>query len=300
MLKTGSQDDPPGKEGLAALTAAMVAEGGTKSLTYDQVLAAFFPIAATLEGACRKELTVFASAVHRDTLSVFSPLAAEMITQPRFAPEDFERLRNDALDWVTKYVRGGNDEELGKWTLEVELYKGHPYGHPDRGTVRGLKAITLDDVKEFHRRHYNRQALELGLAGGFDPGTPGRVQERFDTLPADGPLAPKLPAPRSLKGLEITIVEKPADSTAISIGFPIDATRRDDAFYALVVASTYLGDHRTFNGKLMQDLRGKRGLNYGDYSYVENFIQDGGSTFPVPNNREAPAVFLDLDPAGAR
>jgi zinc protease len=34
----------------------------------------------------------------------------------------------------------------------------------------------------------------------------------------------------------------------------------------------------------MQDLRGKRGLNYGDYSYIEDFIQDGFSTFPVPTN----------------
>jgi zinc protease len=52
----------------------------------------------------------------------------------------------------------------------------------------------------------------------------------------------------------------------------------------LAVANSYLGEHRTFNGKLMQDLRGKRGLNYGDYSYIEDFIQEGGSTFPVPNN----------------
>ena len=63
-------------------------------------------------------------------------------------------------------------------------------------------------------------------------------------------------------GLEVTIVEKPADSTAISLGFPLDVTRRDDDFYALAVANSYLGEHRTFNGKLMQDLRGKRGLNH--------------------------------------
>jgi zinc protease len=33
----------------------------------------------------------------------------------------------------------------------------------------------------------------------------------------------------------------------------------------------------------MNHLRGNRGLNYGDYAYVENFIQDGWSTFPLPN-----------------
>ena len=173
---------------------------------------------------------------------------------------------------------------MGKWALQTELYKGHPYGHPDVGTAQGLKSITLDDVKEFHRRNYSRNSLRIGLAGGFDPGTPGRVQESFASLAAESPLAQKLPAPQPIKGLEITIVEKPAEATAISLGFPLSISRRDDDFYALALANSYLGEHRTFNGKLMQDLRGKRGLNYGDYSYIEDFIQEGGSTFPVPNN----------------
>ena len=173
VLRAGSQDDPPGKEGLAALTASMVAEGGSKSLTYSQILAAFYPMAAALSGSCTKELTVFSGVVHRDNLPNYVPIATEMIAQPRFDPEDFERLRNEAIDYVTKYLRGNNDEALGKWTLQTELYKDHPYGHPDVGTARGLKSITLDDVKEFHHRHYSRKSLSIGLAGGFDRSTPG-------------------------------------------------------------------------------------------------------------------------------
>ena len=46
-----------------------------------------------------------------------------MLTAPRFAPEDFQRLRNEAIDYLSKTLRGGNDEELGKWTLELALYK---------------------------------------------------------------------------------------------------------------------------------------------------------------------------------
>ena len=82
--------------------------------------------------------------------------------------------------------------------------------------------------------------------------------------------------------LELTIVEKPTIATAISIGFPIDVTRADDDFYALAVAGSAFGEHRTFNGRLMKNMRGKRGLNYGDYAYIENFIQEGPSTFPLP------------------
>ena len=78
-------------------------------------------------------------------------------------------------------------------------------------------------------------------------------------------------------------MDKDAIATAISIGFPIDLTRADDDFYALMVANSYFGEHRTFNGLLMNKMRGQRGLNYGDYSYIEHFVQDGGSRLPVPN-----------------
>ena len=290
-FRCGSQNDPPGKEGLAALTAAMVAEGGTKSLSYDQILERFYPMAANVDGECHKEMTVFSGTIHRDNLDAYLPLLSEVIARPRFAADDFERLKNQAIDYVTKFLRGNNDEELGKWTLQVELYKGQPYGHPDRGTAQGLKSITLDDVKAFHRGFYTGQTLQVGLAGGFDANTPARIEHDLASLPPAGGDIPALPAPHVPHGLEVVIVEKPADATAISLGFPIDVTRRDDDFYALAVANSYLGEHRTFNGKLMQDLRGKRGLNYGDYSYVEDFIQEGMGTFPIPNNPRRQAYF---------
>jgi zinc protease len=291
VFRVGSQDDPKGKEGLAALTAAMVAEGGTQELTYDQILKKLYPMAAQVSSACRKEATVFLGEVHRDNLVAYESLLVAMITTPRFAADDFERLREEAIDDLSKTLRGGNDEELGKWALQLALYRNHPYGHVDAGTVEGLKAITLEDVKKFHKSHYSQAALRIGVAGGADEAFVRKFRSDLDPLASGGDELPNLPQPETPKGLDITIIEKPSDSTAISIGFPLDVTRRDDDFYALAVANSYLGEHRTFNGKLMQDLRGKRGLNYGDYSYIENFVQDGPSTFPIPNNPRRQQAF---------
>ncbi|HLT29421.1 MAG TPA: insulinase family protein, partial [Myxococcaceae bacterium] len=54
-------------------------------------------------------------------------------------------------------------------------------------------------------------------------------------------------------------------------------------FYALAFALSYLGEHRQSIGVLFNELREKRGLNYGDYAYVENFVQDGWSSLPSTN-----------------
>ena len=86
---------------------------------------------------------------------------------------------------------------------------------------------------------------------------------------------------------------------AISIGHPLDVTRKDADFYPLTVARSYLGEHRTFNGVLMNHLRGKRGLNYGDYAYIENFIQDGWTHLPAAQRHPPPAALRDLAAPGA-
>jgi zinc protease len=286
VFLVGSADDPLGKEGLAALTAALVAQGGTGRISYEQVLERFYPLAASLDGSCRKEVTVFQGVVHRDNLMRYSPLVASMLTVPRFDRDDFTRLKNEALDDLTKTLRSGNDEELGKWALQLALYRNHPYGHVDAGTVRGLGSITLDDVRAFHRAHYTQPSLVLGVAGRVSEPALDHIKRYLGEMHGGGGAATRrdLPEPEAPRGLEVTVVRKPTESTAVSLGFPIKVTRRDDDFYALAVANSYLGEHRTFNGKLMQDLRGKRGLNYGDYSYIEDFVQEGMSTFPVPNN----------------
>ncbi|HVZ73650.1 MAG TPA: pitrilysin family protein [Polyangia bacterium] len=282
-FKLGAVDDPAGKEGLASLTADVVGQGGTKARTYAEVLDALYPLAANIHVTSDKESVVFSGMVHRDNVQKLGDLLAEQILTPRFAEDDFTRNKQDALDYVGKTLRGNADEDLGKQAMATVLFKGHPYGSPSQGTIAGLGAITLDDVKAFHAKYFARDRLIVGVAGGYPDGFAEAFAKKFEALPAKAPQMPKLAPPPKYKADQVVIVEKDARANAMSIGRPVTLTRKDADFYPLTVARSYLGEHRTFNGVLMNHLRGERGLNYGDYAYVENFIQDGWSTFPLPN-----------------
>ncbi|HEY0709371.1 MAG TPA: pitrilysin family protein, partial [Polyangia bacterium] len=282
-FKVGAADDPKGKEGLAALTAAMLGKGGTSNRSYSDVLDALYPLAARIGYYGDKDSVVFTGTVHRDNLAAYAELLADQVLKPAFAAEDFARNRQDALDGITKTLRGNDDESLGKAALGTLLYKNHPYGHPTLGTVAGLNALTLDDVKQFYAQHFTRDRLIIGVGGGFPADFAAVFAARFEALAAKGKPVRRLPAPATRTNAEILLVQKAAPAVAISIGHPIRITRADADFYPLTVARSYLGEHRTFNGVLMNHMRGLRGLNYGDYAYIENFIQEGGSTFPLPN-----------------
>jgi zinc protease len=131
--------------------------------------------------------------------------------------------------------------------------------------------------------HFGRDRLVIGVAGGYPNGFAEAFAARFAALPAKSAPLRKLPPAPVPRRNQLIIVEKDARANAISIGRPLALTRKDPDFYPLTVARSYLGEHRTFNGVLMNHLREIRGLNYGDYAYIENFIQDGWTTFPLPN-----------------
>src|SRR5437763_13677095 len=59
VFLTGAAYDPADKPGLASLTAAQIAGGGTRELTYKQVLDAMFPMAASISSQVDKEMIVF-------------------------------------------------------------------------------------------------------------------------------------------------------------------------------------------------------------------------------------------------
>ncbi len=283
MFRAGSIDDPPGKEGLASLTSQMVAQAGTAKRSYSQLLEDLYPLAATIDSNTDREVTVFSGTVPRAALDTYTALLTEALLSPSFADGDFRRNKQQLLSFITDTLRSGNDELLGLEALQDEIFAHHPYGHPATGTVAGLDAITLDDVRAFYRDHYTRANLMIGVAGGYPAGFAEQIAARLAALPAGGSAAKPLPPSPALAGRHITIIDKDTASVGINLGFPVAITRKDADYYPLMVANSYLGEHRTFNGRLMVQLRQRRGLNYGDYSYIEYWDAPPFTSHPSPN-----------------
>ena len=282
IVRVGSINDPKGKEGLNELTASMLAEGGTQELKYPQVLEKLYPWAATISVQADKELTTFQGKVHRDFLNQFYELFSGLILKPRFDTDDFTRNKDLALSYLEKTLRGTDDEDLGKETMILSMFAGHPYGTAG-ATVNGLKSITIDDIKAYYHRHYVADNFWIGIAGGYPKSLIDRMKKDFSAREGGDSKVVKLPQPRKIDGFEVTIVQKPARATAVSMGHPLFLTPKDKDFYPLLLANSYFGEHRSMNGVLMIQLREERGLNYGDYSYIERFIGGVGSNTRFPD-----------------
>lgn len=132
---TGAANDPAGKEGVAALTAAMLAWGGSRTMSYDQIVEAMYPIATSFDSHIDKEMTVFFGTTHADNLDKYYGLINQMLLDPGFRADDFARLKTDDINYLKVSLRENNDEELGKEVLDNDIYNGHAYGHHNIGTI---------------------------------------------------------------------------------------------------------------------------------------------------------------------
>jgi zinc protease len=280
----GAVDDPPGKAGLTYLTARVMSEGGTEALSAKQLLEALFPMAADVRARVDKEQTTFFTNVHRDHLQKMIAILGDVVAHPRFDAGEFARIRDAAVNDVEKRLRQGDDENLGKEALGELMYRGHAYGRLTLGHVADLRKLTLDDVKKQAARVFTRDRLTIGVAGGYGPDVVDKLKSTVAVLPATGAPLVEIALQQPHKP-RVRIVEKETASTAISIGVPWSLTRRSPDFAAWLVARSAFGEHRQFNGRLMQRLRELRGLNYGDYAYIEHFTQEGGDASTAQNYR---------------
>ncbi|WP_020654080.1 M16 family metallopeptidase [Massilia niastensis] len=284
LFDAGSSHDPKGKEGLAALTAAMVAAAGSRERKVDEVAKALFPLAGSFGEQTDKEMTTFTGSTHRDNWDEFMAIAMPLLVDPGFREEDFRRLKDARRNALVLDLKDNNEEEFGKERLQTNVFAGTPYGHPVLGTVKGLEAITLDDVKAFYRQAYAQGALRVGISGDVTDRMTASLKTALARLPAGGGLpATAAPRGRMPNGLEVEIVEKNTRATAISFGLPLEVTRSHPDFPALWLAKTWLGEHRASSAHLYQRMREERGMNYGDYAYIEAFPRGMFQFFPNPN-----------------
>jgi zinc protease len=292
VFAAGSAHDPKGKEGLASLTARMIAQAGSKDLRIDEIRKILFPMAGSFDAQVDREMTAFTGVIHRDNWNAFFDTALPQLTDPGFREEDFSRLKDAQRNALVQNLRNNNEEELGKERLQELIFRGTPYGHPVLGTVAGIDAITLDDVKGFAKKAYTRAALTVGVAGDAPPALAGRLGEEIAKLPPGPALsAPEGVAGRRPVGIEADIVKKETRATGISFGFPIAVTRAHADFAALSVARSWLGEHRSSSSHLYQRIRETRGMNYGDYAYIEAFPRGMFQFFPDANLARRAQIF---------
>lgn len=192
-------------------------------------------------------------------------LLRDAIQNPKFDEADIERVRAQVISGLAFDAKDPND--IAGKTFASMAYGEHPYGTVESGTIESVAALNRDDLIKAHSNVLVRDRVLVGAVGDITPAQLGDLLDLLlGDLPKSGPMLPPKVEPQIEGGITVVYFDTPQSVVLFGQrGISIS----DDDYFAAVLLNQILGGG-SFKSRLMQEVREKRGLTYGVYSYLQS------------------------------
>jgi zinc protease len=261
VVNAGADDDPPGRFGVASLTAAMLDEGAGMR-TALQISDAVDFLGAELGATSGYDASAVRLNVPVARLAEALPIMADVALRPTFPSEELERVRQER---VTALLQARDDPEalVPRALARAVFGPIHRYGTGLAGGMRAIKAFTLDDLRSFHATFYQPTNATLVVVGDVtaDAVLP-LLDKAFGAWKQTAPVTrTPVPPAKQLSQRTVYLVDVPnAAQSQIRIGW-VGVPRSTSDYFPLEVLNTILGG--SFTSRLNQNLREQHGYTYG-------------------------------------
>ena len=261
-FRGGASVEPMEKRGATNLMAALLEEGAG-----DMDARAFARARDGLAASFRYGVSDDAVSVSAQFLTENRDeaiaLLRESLVSPRFDEDAISRVRAQVLSGLRSDEV--NPRSLVSRRFDAVVYGDHPYATSLNGTIDTVTALTRDDVVAAHTDTMARDRIYVSAVGDI---TADDLSALLDELLGDLPLTgADMPgtADLSFPG-GIDVVDFPTPQSVVQFGQPGISQEHPD-FFAAFILDHILGGGG-FESRLMTEVREKRGLTYGIYTYL--------------------------------
>ena len=266
IVDAGSANDPPGKEGVAALTADALLEGGAE-LDGAAIAERFEQLGTSVESGADWDSAFIKITTLTERLDAAALLLGETISKPSFPDREVERLRAERLAEILQLEtepRGLADEKFAEFLYPPESR----YSKPDEGSTASVSSLSRDDVADFYGARFRTGATTVVVAGDITAKRARDLVERaFENWPAGKPASQVVTAtPRSNRRMLHIVNKIDAPQSELRVGH-IGLQRKHPDFFPALVMNAVLGG--LFGSRINLNLREEHGYTYGASSYFD-------------------------------
>jgi zinc protease len=289
MVRAGTANDPPGKNGLATLLASLL-DQGTSTRTAQEIADAIDSIGGSVETGAGSDSISTEVLVMKDSFALGMDLLADMVRRRTFLPEEIKRQKEQALSALQ--VSLDDPDFIAEAVLNRLIYGSHPYGLPDTGLPDSLARITRADLGAFVATYFAPNNCILAIVGDVDDDEAMEAADRVfgdwvrQKVPVPVPPPPPAPARR------VIVIDKPdAVQTAVRVG-QLGVPRKTPDYMALDQAIRILGGEGS--NRLYRALRTDRGLTYSASADMNTMLLAGDFSAETDTRTEATAEVVKL------
>jgi predicted Zn-dependent peptidase len=254
QLNAAVINEPEGKGGLAHLFEYMLFQG-TKNKDARALNEAFESLGVRKGASTGWETARVLAQMVNTKFDATLPLLHEILLEPTFPREDFEQMRNIAL----QEIRRRDDEPMSRIfdLVRSSFYRGTALARLSLGTSESVQALQRNDLRNFWKARYQPNNVLFAIAGKFDWDTVvARMQGLFGSWSGQAEPSPQqLPTPTS----DVVLEHQEGKQEHIGLMFPF-ASYTDPDYYAAMMIAEVLGG--SMASRLFVEVREKRGLVY--------------------------------------
>jgi len=260
---------------VADLTAAMLDQGTTKRDKF-AIAAELEKIGATLNFNAGNEAVNFTARCLKSDVGTVVNILSEELRMPLFDEKALATVKKRRL---AQYRQ--NSENTDRRAFEALYQKIYPSDHPNYGIatqqmLADIDKITVNDLKEFYKKHYGPASMIFVAVGDVDSkALQNQIKSNFSGWIGGVQFArPKKAISGATDKIPIVVSMKDKTSVSLLIGLGTGLQRDDKDFLPLFVANYILGGN--FSARLMSTVRDNEGLTYATNSFFDgNQFSDG-------------------------
>jgi zinc protease len=256
MSLAGSRSETAEKAGLARLMSELLTDG-TDERTADEISHAVESMAGSISGLAGRNTTGLSMSGLSRFLEPSLEIFADCLLGAAFPTREFQRERKMQL----QAIRGRRDKLplVNRDQLHAAFFGGHPYSRPKVGTAETVEGLTVDDVRQLHRRTMRPKDLVLTVVGDVDAQQVASLAERHFVRPeaASGEDI-DVEAPPERTGVQLEVGDLNKEQAHLMVGLDAPPLGSQEA-YALRVLHAILSGQ---GGRLFYELRDRQSLAY--------------------------------------
>ena len=271
-VRTGQWVEPNGKQGVADMAGYLLARGGTKFKTAEELEERLAFLAAQLNSSVgESQGSVSLNLLSKDLEEGLSILR-EVLTEPRFQDDKIALIKSQTM----QAIRQRNDDSSSIEGRERGfLAFGENFWANRYETAASIESISKADLQEFHKKWFHPSNFIVAVNGDFDrDAMVQKLEKLFSNWPFKGETAPAIPTNTEFAKPGVYIVNKDVNQGRVAIMLP-GIMRDDPDYYAATIMNDILGGGG-FTSHIMNRVRSDEGLAYSAGSSLP-----GGIYYPL-------------------
>lgn len=285
-FRGGASVEPMDKRGATNLMTALLEEGAGE-MDARAFARARDGLAASFRYSASDDALSVSAQFLTENRDAAVDLLRQSLIQPRFDAEAIERVRAQVLSGLRSDEK--DPQSIAARRFDGLVFGDHPYGSSLDGTIDTVTALTRDDLLAAHAASMARDRIYVSAVGDITAADLGVLLDSLlGDLPASGAPLPGPADPVFPGGVDV--VDFPTPQSVVLFGQP-GIGQDDPDFFAAFILDHILGGGG-FESRLMTEVREKRGLTYGIYTYLadRDYAQFWGGSVASANDRVAEAV----------